>query len=140
MVKDHRITYRRRHSYRTATNKIRPIKTPGGRYVGKYIEKRVGVPRCADTGKPLSGLPRIRPYALKRQKKNERTISRAYGGYLCHSALRQRVVRAFLLEEQKIAKKLMSAQKAPKKQTKSDDDKKKSKDKKSSASSKKKST
>lgn len=29
MVKDSRITYRRRHSYNTASNRIKVIKTPG---------------------------------------------------------------------------------------------------------------
>lgn len=29
MVKDIRITYRKRHSYNTKTNKVRPVKTPG---------------------------------------------------------------------------------------------------------------
>lgn len=34
MVKDVRTTYRRRHSYRTKSNKTRVVKTPGKRVVG----------------------------------------------------------------------------------------------------------
>lgn len=117
MAKDHRITYRRRHSYRTATNRIRPIKTPGGRFVAQYIEKKASVRRCADTGKPIAGIPRVRPFAMRKLSKNKRTVSRVYGGYLCASALRQRIVRAFLLEEQKVAKKLVVAQKKAQKKT-----------------------
>ncbi len=142
MAKDHRITYRRRHSYRTATNRIRPVKTPGGRFVAQYIEKKASVPKCADTGKPIAGIPRVRPFAMRKLSKNKRTVSRAYGGYLCASALRQRIVRAFLLEEQKVAKKVVVAQKkaqkkAPKAKKEGKTEKKTKKSQASSSTSKK---
>ena len=41
-------------------------------------------------------------------KKRERTVSRAYGGSACGGCVRQRIVRAFLLEEQKAVKKLLA--------------------------------
>ena len=34
-------------------------------------------------------------------KKNQRTVNRAYGGVLCADCLRDRVMRAFIVEEQK---------------------------------------
>jgi large subunit ribosomal protein L34e len=34
-------------------------------------------------------------------------VSRAYGGSRCAKCVRQRVVRAFLIEEQKIVKQMM---------------------------------
>jgi large subunit ribosomal protein L34e len=33
-------------------------------------------------------------------------VNRIYGGHLCHSVVRERIVRAFLIEEQKIVKKV----------------------------------
>jgi len=38
--------------------------------------------------------------------------SRTYGGVLCHGCLRERIVRAFLIEEQKIVKALKSQREA----------------------------
>lgn len=79
---------------------------------------------------------------FKNAKKREKTVSRAYGGSRCHSCVRQRyelnmetlrvsyngishiphnflyhrVVRAFLIEEQKIVKKVLAEKsKKPKK-------------------------
>jgi large subunit ribosomal protein L34e len=41
-------------------------------------------------------------------KKREKTVSRAYGGSRCHECVRGRIVRAFLIEEQKISKKVLA--------------------------------
>ena len=46
---------------------------------------------------------------FKNCKKREKTVSRAYGGAQCHTCVRQRIVRAFLIEEQKIGKKVLAA-------------------------------
>ena len=51
---------------------------------------------------------------FKNSKARERTVSRAYGGSRCGNCVKQRIVRAFLIEEQKIVKKVM-AEKASKK-------------------------
>jgi hypothetical protein len=40
---------------------------------------------------------------------NKKTVHRAYGGVLSGGAVRDRIVRAFLVEEQKIVKKVRSA-------------------------------
>jgi large subunit ribosomal protein L34e len=53
-------------------------------------------------------IPRLRPYAYKGLKKNQRTVSRAYGGCISASSLRDRIMRAFIVEEQKIVKKVLS--------------------------------
>jgi large subunit ribosomal protein L34e len=46
---------------------------------------------------------------LSRSKKN---VTRAYGGSRCAACVRNRIVRAFLLEEQKIVKKVIKTQEA----------------------------
>ena len=45
---------------------------------------------------------------IRRTVKRERTVSRAYGGSCCHKCVRERIVRAFLLEEQKAVKKVLA--------------------------------
>ena len=102
-----RLTYRRRHSYNTKSNRIRTVRTPGGRLTVLYREKRGSVPRCADTGVKLHGLKAVRGLDLKHARNRERTVSRAYGGTLSAGALRNRILRAFLLEEQKIVREVL---------------------------------
>merc|ERR1712126_35112 len=42
-------------------------------------------------------------------------VSRAYGGNLCAAAVRERIIRAFLIEEQKIVVRVLKAQQAAEK-------------------------
>lgn len=51
-----RLTYRRRLSYNTASNKTKVSKTPGGRLVYLYRKKQGSIPRCGDTGVKLKGV------------------------------------------------------------------------------------
>lgn len=106
-MKDARITYRRRHSYRTKSNKARPVKTPGGKLVARYIKKSSKGPSCGDCKKRLQGLKRLRPAEYARLPKCQRTVSRAYGGSRCASCVRSRILRAFIIEEQKIVKQVL---------------------------------
>mmetsp|Transcript_21571 Transcript_21571/g.20857 ORF Transcript_21571/g.20857 Transcript_21571/m.20857 type:complete len:118 (-) Transcript_21571:70-423(-) len=108
MVNDHRVTLTRRHAYRTKSNRVKTIKTPGGRYAVQYISKmRKGV-LCGDCHIPLPGIKHMDSQGFKNAKKREKTVSRAYGGSRCHTCVKQRVVRAFLIEEQKIVKKVLA--------------------------------
>ena len=45
-----------------------------------------------------------------RLSKRQKTVERAYGGVLSHKAVREKIVRAFLIEEQKIVMKVLKAQ------------------------------
>jgi hypothetical protein len=51
-------------------------------------------------------LPAVRPSSLHRVNKSKKTVHRAYGGHLAAGVVRERIVRAFLVEEQKIVKKV----------------------------------
>merc|ERR1719327_1845798 len=112
-----RLTYRRHTRYNTKSNKQRTLRTPGGRLVFQIVKKKAKGPACGDCGKRLIGLPRLRPIEYRRLKKRERRVSRAYGGSRCASCVRSRIVRAFLIEEQKCVKQVlaekMSAAKEP---------------------------
>uniref|UniRef100_A0A453RXA0 60S ribosomal protein L34 n=4 Tax=Triticinae TaxID=1648030 RepID=A0A453RXA0_AEGTS len=116
-----RLTYRKRHSYATKSNQTRVVKTPGGRLVYQYTKKRASGPKCPVTGKKIQGIPHLRPTEYKRSRlsRNRRTVNRPYGGVLSGPAVRERIIRAFLVEEQKIVKKVLKIQKTKEKTTKS---------------------
>ncbi|GAY36642.1 hypothetical protein CUMW_023530 [Citrus unshiu] len=123
-----RLTYRKRHSYATKSNQHRVVKTPGGKLVYQSTKKRASGPKCPVTGKRIQGkydrlflcaqIPHLRPAEYKRSRlpRNRRTVNRAYGGVLSGAAVRERIIRAFLVEEQKIVKKVLKIQKAKEKQ------------------------
>lgn len=46
--------------------------------------------------------------------RRKKTVKRAYGGVLCHKCVKEKIVRAFLIEEQKIVVKVLKAQKVTK--------------------------
>lgn len=103
------LTYRRRLSYNTKSNQTRVSKTPGGKLVVLYTSKAGKVARCGDCGTDLLGLKSARPKELAKMSKRQKTVTRAYGGSRCSSCVRERVVRAFLTEEQKIVKRVIKS-------------------------------
>jgi len=112
---DNRFTLRRSNPYHTLRNRVRPVRTPGNRLVAQYIEKRMKGPKCAETGKPLAGIPHIKTAQLRRMKKNQRTVSRPYGGMFCASVVKERIVNAFMEEEARAALERKNAQEQKKK-------------------------
>ena len=110
------MTYRRRKSFRTVSNKVRKVKTPGGKLVLHYTGKKGSNPTCGDPGcdQRLHGVPALRPVQYSRISKRQKHVTRAYGGSRCGKCVRQRIVRAFLIEEQKIVKKVLKTQAAAK--------------------------
>merc|ERR1712144_31903 len=104
-----RLTYRRTLSYNTSSNGRKIVKTPGGKLVYQRVGKMAKAPRCGDTGTVLRGIKAGRPRQLAQYSKRQKTVSRAYGGSLCGAAVRSRIIRAFLIEEQKIVVKVLKA-------------------------------
>merc|ERR1711979_142543 len=104
-----RLTYRRTLSYNTSSNKRKIVKTPGGRLVYQRIGKAAKAPVCGDTGNVLRGIKAGRPRQLAQYSKRQKTVTRAYGGSLCGAAVRSRIIRSFLIEEQKIVVKVLKA-------------------------------
>ena len=103
-----RLTLRRRLSYNTKSNRRRIVRTPGGRLVYQYVKKNKSVPKCGQCKEKLKGIRPTRPCERSRLSKRQKTVARTYGGVLCHGCLRERIIRAFLIEEQKIVKALKS--------------------------------
>eukprot|EP00293_Proteomonas_sulcata_P004422 CAMPEP_0184326506 /NCGR_PEP_ID=MMETSP1049-20130417/142416_1 /TAXON_ID=77928 /ORGANISM="Proteomonas sulcata, Strain CCMP704" /LENGTH=117 /DNA_ID=CAMNT_0026648709 /DNA_START=602 /DNA_END=955 /DNA_ORIENTATION=- len=117
-MKDNRLTFRRRHSYNTKSNKTRVIKTPGGKNTILYVTKKAARPTCGDPSCEikLAGVKALRPNKLKASitTKRYKHVSRAYGGNMCGKCVRQRIIRAFLIEEQTIVKRLYEQKKGGK--------------------------
>jgi len=109
-----RVTFRKRQPYNTRSNVIRLLKTPGGKIGVQYRTKTARGPRCGDCGGDVAGIPHLRPREYSRLPKRAKHVSRAYGGRSCSKCVRERVVRAFLVEEQKIVKHVMKRQAAQK--------------------------
>ena len=105
-----RVTYRRRLSYNTPSNKVRKVRTPGSRVVVQYVHKKAHGPRAphdsCDCGKRINGIPQLRTYAYKSLSKRQKTVSRPYGGVLCAGCVKSRIIRAFLTEEIKSIKRI----------------------------------
>jgi len=110
-----RFTYRRRHPYNTASNKTKIVRAPGGKLVLHYRKKIAKGPKCGDCGSALSGIPHLRPKEYSRLSKRQKTVSRAYGGSRCGNCVSQRIMRAFLIEEQNIVKRVIKQSKKSRK-------------------------
>lgn len=86
-------------TYRTRSHRYRLVRTQSGRLSARRIKKMPHAPRCSETGKTIAGIPRVNPRHLK---KNQRTVARIFGGKLCANALREKILEAFLSEENKL--------------------------------------
>ncbi len=73
-----------------------------------YVKKTASLPKCGDCGSKLRGIPALRPREYHRESKRVKHVTRAYGGSRCATCVRQRIVRAFLIEEQKIVKRVLN--------------------------------
>ena len=114
---DTRIHYLRKHTYTTRSNKIRKLRTPGGRLTIQYIKKKCKGPQTAFGVKTkLSGLKKLSNPDYWRSSRSSRRIARAYGGVITPTELKERILRSFLIEELKIVKKIIKNEKHIKKQ------------------------
>merc|ERR1719387_2615900 len=95
---ERRIQYRRRSAYRTRSNNFKPVKTPGGKLVLHLIKKHT-------RGTEMQGVKVARPNDFRRMTSSKRVVSRAYGGVLTAGEVRERIMRAFLIEEFRYYKK-----------------------------------
>jgi len=107
-----RLTYRRRLSYNTKSNRVKIVKTPGGKLTYQYVKKRGTVPKCGDCKVELPGIKASRPLQRMSMSKRLKTVSRTYGGSRCAKCVRLRIVRAFLIEEQRIVAMVMKSKKS----------------------------
>ena len=82
----------------------------GGKLTIQYLKRKAG--------KSVAGVPRLRNPAMRKLTVTQRTVARPYGGKLTHSEVRDKIVRAFLIEEVKQMKRLMQQKEKSTKKTK----------------------
>ncbi|XP_032750702.1 60S ribosomal protein L34-like [Rattus rattus] len=106
------LTYLRRLSYNTVSNKTRLSRTPGNRIVYLYTKKVGKAPKsaCGICPGRLRGVHAVRPKVLMRLYKTKKHVSRAYGGSMCAKSVRAGSRGLFFIEEQKIVVKVLKAQ------------------------------
>ena len=107
----------------------------------QYTPKKSNGPQEPTTGQQpgaLAGIKQMRPKDFRKASRRDRTVSRAYGGVLSHKSVRDRIVRAFLIEEVKHMKKHLLNKKKAEKPAKKKDAPKKEADKKKKEGEKKK--
>ncbi len=78
-----------RGMYRSRSLKRKYTRVPGGESVLHYKRKKTAHHKCAECGSLLNGVPRGNPHEISKFAKSEKTVSRPYGGYLCHSCLKR---------------------------------------------------
>ncbi|MEM3703951.1 MAG: 50S ribosomal protein L34e [Candidatus Bathyarchaeia archaeon] len=67
---------------------------PGGR-IGIHFKREVQAhSHCSLCGKPLTGIPRLPPSKIRKLNRTKRSISRVYGGLLCHNCLKTALKKA----------------------------------------------
>ncbi|MGL6297610.1 MAG: 50S ribosomal protein L34e [Methanobacteriaceae archaeon] len=75
--------------YRSRSYKRTFKKTPGGNTVLRYKKKKPSKHICAKCGEQLHGVPRGRPYEIRKLSKSKKRPNRPYGGYLCTKCTRE---------------------------------------------------
>ena len=98
--------------YATRGNKMRMVRTPGNRLVMQKREKRHQGPHCPWVlgHKRLAGTKALNHFDRRHKAGYANRVSRPYGGVLTHDQVRDRIVRAFLVEEQRVVRKVMQAE------------------------------
>ena len=64
-----------------------------------YVQRNRQIAKCAVTKKPLRGIPRKTNRQFKNLNKSSKTIARAYGGYMSHSALKTKIMKEMVLNQ-----------------------------------------
>jgi large subunit ribosomal protein L34e len=105
---DSRWTRVGRHCYNTRQHGAKAVRTPGGVLKAQRVYKTAKGPKCSDCKTPLQGIKCVKSSQYAALKQRERKVSRAYGGSACANCVKQRIMRAFLLEEQKAVKKVLA--------------------------------
>eukprot|EP01080_Neovahlkampfia_damariscottae_P004434 gene4434-7809_t len=89
---DNRVTYSRKKSFRTRSNRVKLVRTPGNNLVYHYKKKKTKGPTNPKYlgGAPLQGLKKLRPSEKKKCGAAAKKINRPYGGVLSYDLVRER--------------------------------------------------
>ena len=68
------------------------VRTPGGRTVLHYRKRKPKNAKCSSCGIVLKGVPRERPFKMKKMAKSKKRPSRPYAGVLCSKCMRSAII------------------------------------------------
>lgn len=81
-----------RPSKRSRTQRRVFVRTPGSKVTLTFRERKPSKAVCASCGSPLHGVPRDRPRKFNKNSKSTKRPERAYGGVLCPSCSRRKII------------------------------------------------
>lgn len=96
-------------TYKTRSNRRMKVRTPSGKLVHRRIKKHAKKHRCHECGLVLSSIARLRPAEFSRQKVSARRVHRAYGATMCGRCVKDKIIGAFLADEERIVREKTSA-------------------------------
>lgn len=91
-------------TYKTRSNRRVKVRTVSGKLVHRRIDKYSKKHRCHECGLVLSSIARMRPAEFSRQKVSERRVNRPYGATTCGGCVKEKIIGAFLADEERIVK------------------------------------
>lgn len=91
--------YRSRTAYRQTQRK-----TPGGKTVVHYVNRKPGFAICAICKKPLHGITRATPVKTKNLTRTDLTVQRPFGANLCSPCSREIIVWRARLKHKMVRK------------------------------------
>lgn len=75
------------------------VKAPSGETRTHYRQKQRKIVKCAVSGKALRGIPRKTQRKFKNLNMSQKRVSRAYGGYMSHNALKNKIMEEIVLNQ-----------------------------------------
>lgn len=96
-------------TYKTRSNIRKVVKTVSGKYKNLKMKKHAKVRRCHECNAKLLSIARMRPAEFSRQKVSAKRVCRPYGDKYCGNCVRNRVISAFLEEEERIVQDKLAA-------------------------------
>ncbi|MCA9496388.1 MAG: 50S ribosomal protein L34e [Nanoarchaeota archaeon] len=63
-----------------------------------YKQRSRSIAKCAVTKKALRGIPKLTNRKFKNLNKSQKTVSRPYGGYMSHTALKKKIIEEMVFE------------------------------------------
>ncbi|MFP4402650.1 MAG: 50S ribosomal protein L34e [Candidatus Nanoarchaeia archaeon] len=76
------------------------VRVPSGDTRTHYRQKQRKIVKCAVTGKALRGIPRKTQRKFKNLNLSQKRVSRVYGGYMSHTALKEKILKEMVLNQE----------------------------------------
>ncbi|OAG29512.1 large subunit ribosomal protein L34e [Nematocida displodere] len=92
--------------YVTPSNIMKFVKRTDGKLTFVKQKKAGSHQKCGDCKSKIEGLLPLRPADFARQTRSQRTINRVHGGTICAKCVEGRILKSFLMEEQKHVKEI----------------------------------